>query len=524
MRIGKPVVSWLAAGALLLAGCGAGNQGGGSAAPGDTLRVPFSFDMQVPDPDVFFQAEGLNVTMAAYEGLLRHTPNAESPDIEPWLAESYTESDDGLSYTFKLREGVTFHDGTPLDAEAVKFSFERRKAVNAGPAQSLFAFDSVDVVDPLTVQINLTQPSSEFIPFLASAYGQKILSPTAVKEHETNGDMAQGWLSTHSAGTGPYEISSFSSGGYDLTAYDGYWGDKPGFPKVHISIDPSFTSQVLQLENGNLDVLTHGVPTADLTRLQDKGFAITTEPTFNRATIFLNPDTPAFKTSDGRKAIAAAIDRDVIVEQVYGEYAEVADQILMPGMLPEGTGRFSLQHDPQRASTFVSTLSDADKTIDIAYLSDDADNQQVGQLLQAQLQAAGLNATSRAITQPESFEYPTSPEQRPDMLLVGGISSDAAHPDPFPRLFYAHDGGLSYFQPQEVSKADSLLDQGRNARDIDAALPFYQQAADIYAASGLYIPFTDRPEVIVTRPGITGVEHEYNAVSAIRLASLQPTG
>jgi peptide/nickel transport system substrate-binding protein len=266
--------------------------------------------------------------------------------------------------------------------------------------------------------------------------------------------------------------------------------------------------------------MTHGVPTDNLQRLKDKGFTVTTIPTFNRASLWLNEQTPAFGTAEGRNAIAAALDRDAIVSQVYGEYADVATQIYPAGVMPEGMAEYKVTHDLDAAKQYVQSLSDADRKIDLAYIDDDPDNQQVAQLIQSQLQAAGLNATARSVTQPETFEYPTKPEARPDMLFVGGISDDAAHPDPVARLFYAHDGALSYFTPTQANAADALLDQGLSEPDQDKSTKIYARAGDIYAASGLFIPIADRPEVIVTRKGIDGVEHEFNAIWSIRLASL----
>ena len=81
------------------------------------LEMAFPFDMQVPDPAIFYQSDGLNITRSAYEGLLRYKPNTSLPEIEPLLAENYDISDDGLVYTFQIRQGVKFHDGTDLTAQ-----------------------------------------------------------------------------------------------------------------------------------------------------------------------------------------------------------------------------------------------------------------------------------------------------------------------------------------------------------------------------------------------------------------------
>jgi peptide/nickel transport system substrate-binding protein len=502
-----------------VAACSGGSSQGGSSDP-DTLRTAFSFNQGSLDPDVFFNNEGLSITMAAYEGLLRHVPNADTPEIEPWLAESWKESPDGLTYTFHLRTGVKFHDGTPVDAEAVKFSFERRMEINAGPAEATLGVKSVDAPDPQTVVVHMEQPTRPFIPFMASGYGLKIVSPTTVKEHEVDGDLGQDWLRTHDAGSGPYTIASVTQDQYTLKRFDGYWNEPAGFETVEIKIIPNFTSQELQLREGALDVMIHGTPTKDLPGLEGDGFKVWTPATFNRTTLWLNPDAPAFATPELRLAVGQAIDRATIVQQVWGKYATVATQMYPALALKEPLAPYDVDYDPSELKALVATLPPDDRKVELTYTSDDPDNQQLAQLIQSQLAVAGLEMTSRAVPQPEFFSYATKPNIRPDAALLGGASADAASPDPWARLFYTATAPLNFFQAVTGNDADKVLDRAIKTIDPDKSDQLYDEAGRLYAASGLFIPLADRPEVIVTRPGLTGVEHEFESPFAIRLASL----
>ena len=127
------------ASAAAVAGCGSSgsssSSGGKTGGAGDVLRIPYLGDMSVPDPDVFYDIEGNNVILSTYDGLLTYAPS--SSQIIGDLATSWSITPDRLTYTFHLRLGVHFHDGSPLTSQAVVRSFERRLAVNQAPSYML---------------------------------------------------------------------------------------------------------------------------------------------------------------------------------------------------------------------------------------------------------------------------------------------------------------------------------------------------------------------------------------------------
>src|SRR5205085_4569678 len=132
---------------------------------------------------------------------------------------SYTVSPDGLTYTFKLRSNVKFHDGTTLDSAAAKASFKRRTDVNSAPAYMLADVASYDTPDPLTFVVSLSHPVSPFLDYLAAPYGSKMISPTLLAANAGD-DFGQTYLKTHDAGTGPFTMSAFVPGEhYNLTRF-----------------------------------------------------------------------------------------------------------------------------------------------------------------------------------------------------------------------------------------------------------------------------------------------------------------
>ena len=245
----------------------AGSSAGNGAS--HTLKTAFSFDQGALDPDIFYDAEGLSITLSVYQGLLQYANNSTAT-IVPALATSWNESGNGLTYTFHLRPHVLFHDGTPMTSTSWKFDFQRRAGVNGGPAYMVAAVKSMGTPNPLTFVVHLKKPVSAFLNYMASPYSPKAISPTAIMAHKTTkAPWAQAWLASHDAGTGPYTLSSvIPDQTYVLTAYPKYWGPKPYYTTVDISQIPSFSTQELELKSGTLNVMLHGVLPADLSGFQ----------------------------------------------------------------------------------------------------------------------------------------------------------------------------------------------------------------------------------------------------------------
>src|SRR5437879_1382334 len=159
--------------ALVLAACGSSSGSGGppNPAPTDhTLKLSFLQDPgQPPDPDIYYAGQGLVLTTNIYEGLLTYKAGTATPTLEPALATSWTESPDHKTFTFKLRQGVTFHDGTPFTSAAIKASFDRRLAVNQGPTYMVSDVASITTDGDYAATITLKQSNAAFLAYLACA-------------------------------------------------------------------------------------------------------------------------------------------------------------------------------------------------------------------------------------------------------------------------------------------------------------------------------------------------------------------
>lgn len=510
MHADRRLLVILASVALVVAACSSSPKGSPSASPttlgtdtSTTLRVAFLDDIGPPDPDIFYGSEGLMVTNSVYEGLLQYANN--STKIIPSLSALPTVSADGMTYTFKLQPGVTFHDGTPFNSAAVAFSFARRTKIDQGPAYMLAHVKTVDTPDPLTVIVQLNQPVSAFLDYLASPFGPKMVSPTEITAHSAGNDEGQKWLQTHDAGTGPFEITSFvPNQKYVLNSYSAYWGPKPAFNEVDISIESDISTQELELENGQLDMIMHGLTPSAIASFAGKaGFAVHTYPTELKALLFVNPHKGPFVSEASRDTLEELFNKAAMTKSVFGSAGVASTQIYPAGELPADLTTSVVPYDPAALAKLVPTLPT--KTVDVGYDPTDPRNATLAELVQLDLENAGMSATTRAIPIAQIFDLANDPSAAPD-ILIQTTNPDAAHPDTWARIYMSMGGGGNYLNFDDPA-VDALLDAGLAATTPQAVDQDYGQAGNLLVTDGEYIDIADVNDAIVTRNTLTGFYH-----------------
>ncbi|SFT77027.1 ABC transporter substrate-binding protein [Mesorhizobium sp. YR577] len=238
-----------------------------------------------------------------FEGLTRIGSKGE---VLPDLAESWTVSDDGKVYTFKLHTGVKFHDGTDFNADDVKFSLDRARAENSTNAQKgLFAaIDTVEVVDPATVKVTLKQPQGSFLYNLG--WGDAVI--VAPESAETNKEEP--------IGTGPFKFESWAKGSsIKLVKADGYWGDPVFLDKAEFRIIPDAAAAIPALLSGDVQAFPN-MPLGDgLPQIQsDPRFKVVIGSTEGETILSMNNKKPPFDNLKVRRAISYALDRKAIID------------------------------------------------------------------------------------------------------------------------------------------------------------------------------------------------------------------
>ncbi|MBJ7329903.1 MAG: ABC transporter substrate-binding protein [Solirubrobacteraceae bacterium] len=494
----------LAATAVLsasLAACGSAEKKDEAAAgpSGDptTLNLAFQADMSVTDPDIFYDVEGNAVTLSGYEGLVRYKP--DSTEVEPALAKSWTVSDDGKTYTFKLQDGVTFHDGATMTSKDVKASIERRQAVKGGSSYMVADVDKITTPDDLTVVMHLKQPVGPFLDYLASIWGPKIIGPEALVEHKGD-DHSQKYLAERIDGTGPYELAEFNRGReYKLTAFKDYWGTAPSFQNVVIKITPEMGTQRLELDKGDLDVILHSFPPTDLAGAKEnKDLQVVEKPSFARTMMYINANKAPLDTDAARKAVAQAIDTKHITESVYGDTAAVATGPYPEGMLADQP---KLDYGTDAPVTTKSASGD----LTLAYGPDAGGLlRQAAENIQADLAKIGYKVTLKGVQLPDTFVYKNDPEKAPDLLLLSPVS-DAAHPDTWAQPFWASTGGINAFAVKNA-EVDKLLPQALAAPE-DQADDLYRQIGEANVDGHSMVYIADLKDTFVARADLEGLQH-----------------
>lgn len=490
--------------ASLIAACG-GSGGGGSSGGTLTLKLPFLADMQVPDPDIMYEGEGAQVMEFAYEGLVRYRPG--SADIIGALAKSWTLSPDQRTYTFTLQPDVKFHDGTVADATSWQKSFARRAEVDQGPAYMVAGVVNTEAPDPTTFVVTVGEPNNAFLHYLACPWQPFAVSPTAVAANTVGDDLAQEWLKTHDAGSGPYTISEFVPGShYSLTAFPDYWGGKPAFDAVRIDITPSIATQKLQLDSGAFDMVTKGFPIPDVLAYQSNPqFSVTNSIGGVGEAVWLNPNSGVFADIEVRRAIMTALDRKSIVDTAWGGLATVQESMWPEASLPPAMAPFRVEVDTAPLAALAPSL--AGSTIDLAWAADGgAPRQQMAELIQSQLAALGLDVTVRTLPVAEMFDLANQPsENRPDML-VAFLGGDTLHLDTtFRILLRTGAKPLNFYQYSNL-ELDGLMDEAVKKPTVDEMNAVYAQCSKVVIDDAVWIPLCMPPNSIITRRNISGIE------------------
>ncbi|MFQ5521119.1 MAG: ABC transporter substrate-binding protein, partial [Candidatus Methylomirabilia bacterium] len=282
------------------------------------------------DPDILDPVQMTTTTVANMVDYVVETLTTIDEDgvVIPMLAESWTASPNGTEYTFKLRKGVTFHDGSPFDAQAVKWNFDRLIDPNVRvPIRASYPIKKTEVVGSHTVKVTLKHPSGAFIGALSWATSG-LSSPASVDKH---GNSYKNY--SHIVGTGPYVFKDRRKGErITVTKNPTYWGRKPYYDTVVFRIVPEAATRESLILAGQVDLIILP-PVADLPALQrNSAVKVLLAPSDRTIFIATNTQKPMLNDRRVRQALNYAVDKSAIVENVLFGAADLMDAPMAPSL------------------------------------------------------------------------------------------------------------------------------------------------------------------------------------------------
>jgi peptide/nickel transport system substrate-binding protein len=430
--------------------------------------------------------------------------------VHPLLAESWTVSDDGKEITFTLKEGLTFHDGTPVNAEAVRYTFERFK--EKGMASPIYGgimqIAGVEAVDENTVRFTFEEPAANFWSTISMPYAG-IISPESAKTVDETGE---GDL----VGSGPFKVDSWTAGQKIVLArnpdYD--WGppivENRGAPYLDAlvyKVIPDATTQVAALQAGEVNVVFVNQP-SHLAQLE-KDASIELEDALMSDLIYLgfNSQKPPFDEVLVRQALSHAVNKQEIVDVALGGLGEVAYSPLppqLPGFDPS-LKEYELGYDPDKAQQLLVDAGfqqqddgtwerGGEQLKGLLVTSTRAPNKEVATLLQSQMKAIGVPVEIQQLDSKAVMQ--ATGEGQFDLLLwrYGWNDPDALN------IFLSSDRiGRTNRVGYSNSEFDALVEQGAHELDEDARLQLYLEAQRIVLEEAPWQPLYNPLDVMAMR-------------------------
>lgn len=350
------------------------------AADKSDIVVAVDADVDTLHPTDFSTTVELGVLNQIYDTLLYYSPDG-TKDPEPRIAESYEVSDDGLDYTFHLRDDVTFHDGTPVTADDVVFSIELYKASEYQGSQ-ISMLSSVEATDGHTVVCHLDAPYS---PFLQGICSPMIASKAYYESSEDD-------FVNNPIGTGPYKFVSRAKGSnIKLEANEDYYRGAPEIKEVTFEVIPDSSTKAIALQTGEVNFAE--IDSATKPQLEaNPAITIAEVPTSAFSYIAMNTEKEPFNDVKVRQAINYAIDRDNLVAVCYDGEAEVNSNICAKERFGYSDDQFQYTYDPEKAKELLAEAG-IETPYDLGEILVAEKYSNLATVIQNDLKAVGLDVT-----------------------------------------------------------------------------------------------------------------------------------
>ena len=432
----------------------------------------------------------------------------ENLQMRPALAERWEVSPDQLTWTFQLRRGVTFQDGSPFSAADVVYSYRRIIDEKLSNSDKFSAVTDVTAPDPATVVIRVSQPTPNLLTNLGGFKGMAIVQRRNVET---------GRIATNPVGTGPFAFASQRSGdSIVLKANPDYWGGAPKVPGVTFRFISEPTTALSALQAGEID-WTDIVPAQRVEQLRDDdSIRLAVTPSNDYWYLALNEARPPWNDVRVRRAIAYAIDRESIVQATsYG--TATANQLAIPEGNPWYTRYDTYRLDVDKAKSLLAEAGAAPDRLDMLVTSEYPQTVTAAQVIADNLEPLGITVDIRTVDMATWLDEQNSGNF--DMLMMGWLGN--IDPDDF---YYAqhHTDGANNAQKYSNPEVDRLLEAGRRQIDENARRDDYARAATLIADDVSYLYLYNPSVIQAWSTDLTGYDARRD--KAIRFGSAAMNG
>ncbi|MED3961173.1 ABC transporter substrate-binding protein [Niallia taxi] len=522
-RLRRSILFYMLGVLLLLTACQQSNENtsaSGDAVPkeGGELFYGLATPPDSLDPHTSGMAVSTRVNNSIYEKLVYQT---EDNKIEPWLATSWEVSDDQKTFTFKLRDDVTFHDGSKFNAEVVKYNFDRivNPETKAASAYALIEnYESSEVVDEYTVKIHFSEPAATFLSNLSQPK-LAIVSKEGAEKYGLS-------LATNPVGSGPFKfVSQDENNEIVLERYADYTGKAPFaehegkayLDKLTYKIIPEEATRIGSVQSNQLNAV-ETVPPQDLKSIKANGNLkiFETETAGMPYGLFINPENAPWNELDARIALQKTIDVDNIVNTLYLGTYKRAWSVITPTILGydkslENTGKVDVEDANKRLENLgwkknSEGVREKDGKELVLRLIDSNVNREkrhdIATIIQQQVKEIGVKLEITT-----SAEYYNITKNGKDYDVIGN-SRVAGDPDVLRLFFHSENlpenGGSSLARLHD-DEIDQWLEEGELETDTEKRVELYKQVQQKLIGQGYFIPIYVFPYTVATSNDVEGL-------------------
>ena len=490
----------------VLSGCGDGSAAETQKSRADTneLVVGIAQDLDDSlDPHKTVKAGTREVMFNVFEGLMKPTPNG---DLTPAIAESYEVSEDRMTYTFHLREGVQFHNGETVTAEDVVYSIQRCAAATETGIVQVEAFSviqSIETPDDKTVAITISEPSNEFISYMTTA-----VLPAGYDKQDTD-----------PVGTGPFKfVSRTAQDSVVLEKFNEYWGTPAQLDKVTLKIMENADSLMMSLQSGAIDLCAH-LTSTQVAQLE-KDFNVA-EGTMNLVqAMYLNNAVEPFDDVRVRQALCYAVDKQEIIDLAFDGYGSPIGSSMYPafGKYFDDSLTNYYTKDVEKAKALLAEAGYPDGfDMTITVPSNYKPHMDTAEVLVQQLAQIGVNATIEPIEW-ESWVSDVYAGRQFQSTVVGVDASTMTARALLER--FTSDYGKNFINYNNA-EYDALFQQTLTAYDDAGQTAIYKQMLANLTENAANVYIQDLADLVAVRKGVEGVT--FYPIYVLDLANLHYT-